>query len=448
MTVALAVACAEPPIADVAVTTMPGISPTLSEVSSSTTPPGSSDILLCDETGYPTAPDDWYRDTPIYVGNEMPVEEVQAYAGDLAGYENIWIDRDHHGWVTVGFVGGDVVTYQEMLESEFPGVGVVAVEMVHTSAELNQISSQLEGRLPEGMEVWGTYEARGVVEVFVGLLTPDRIAAAREAIGEDPACLTGQDPATTPLPGPQPEGGDGWDYLGETDFTFAEHPLVITEQAALVEMWEQTELAAGPPDIDFTVQIVVTSFVVHSGSCPVTRLDDVAFETDLIRAQIVHISDGRGCTDDGVPRTYFIALDRDRLPAPPFRIAGEGRQEAMVTVDLRDPGSVATPDDLTPFSPERPRVAEVPGYVEPGFPWPATFDLSCGTAHLGVINGVGWHRPDGRDDLPPEWVEATVDGLLDVELVMTEGPEPTLTVTAGGVNVSYLPGDEPETPCG
>ena len=44
--------------------------------------------------------------------------------------------------------------------------------------------------------------------------------------------------------------------------------------------------------------------------------------------------------------------------------------------------------------------------------------------------------------MPEEWEAAIVDGLLDLELMMTPGPEPTLTASAGGVDVVYLPGPE------
>src|SRR3546814_4631415 len=46
-----------------------------------------------------SAPEDWYRDEPVYGGNSMPVEEVRAWAVDQPGFEGIWIDRAHNGWV-------------------------------------------------------------------------------------------------------------------------------------------------------------------------------------------------------------------------------------------------------------------------------------------------------------------------------------------------------------
>jgi hypothetical protein len=49
--------------------------------------------------------------------------------------------------------------------------------------------------------------------------------------------------------------------------------------------------------------------------------------------------------------------------------------------------------------------------------------------------------------MPEEWKAATIDGLLDLELMMTPGPEPTLTASGGGVEVLYLPGPETQPGC-
>jgi hypothetical protein len=49
--------------------------------------------------------------------------------------------------------------------------------------------------------------------------------------------------------------------------------------------------------------------------------------------------------------------------------------------------------------------------------------------------------------VPEEWKAATVDGLLDLEMLMTPGPEPTLTASAGGVEILYLPGPPEEAIC-
>jgi hypothetical protein len=77
---------------------------------------------------------------------------------------------------------------------------------------------------------------------------------------------------------------------------------------------------------------------------------------------------------------------------------------------------------------------------------PITIDMTCGVDYLGVINGVGWYIA-GSADLPADWEEAAVDGLLDVELLLAEGPDPSLTVKAGDHEVLYLPGPDDGDPC-
>lgn len=408
-------------------------------------------LPMCEQVGYPTAPEDWYEDSPLYVGNEMPIEEVQAFASSLEGYENYWIDRDHNGWVTVGFVDADVAAHQAVLEEEFPDVGVVAVEMPYTYEELDRIRRRIAAALPEDIDASNMYEARGVVSVWVGRLTPDRIEVVEEIVGDDPACLEGMDPATTPEPGPQRQGGDGWVYLAVVDSMVRDRPTVVADAASLSQLWEELGADGPPPTVDFDVHIVVGFSVLYSGSCPETRFDDVVVEGDLVHPAISHISTEPACTDDGNPRTYLIGIERELLPPPPFRISYEKGTmlEVHVTADLRQPGSVPAPGEVVDVAAEPPRTATpTPILIETGFPWQLTIDVSCGIDYLGVINWVGWHIAEDAEGLPAEWEGATVDGLLDLELLMTEGPEPTLTATAGGHDVLFLPGPDEGDRCG
>ena len=114
-------------------------------------PPASSDVMAgaaepsiprCDEVPLIAADPALYRDTPIYVGNEMPVEEIQAWAAGKPGFESIWIDREHLGWITVAF-SRDADARQADLAREFPGVGVVAVHVAWTRAELEALQQRV-----------------------------------------------------------------------------------------------------------------------------------------------------------------------------------------------------------------------------------------------------------------------------------------------------------------
>lgn len=292
----------------------------------------------------PTAPEEWYRDTPIYVGNEMPIGRVQAFASDLEGYEKIWIDRDHNGWITVGFVGVDNLRpHQDALEAKFPDVGVVAVEMPYTCEQLDKIRQEIDKVLPDGMQAWNMREVEGVVEVWVGLLTPERISRVDEVAGDRPVCLAGEDPAPAPPPGPQPKGGDGWTFLAVVDSQLGDRPLFIADDDMLTTNWRRLGVADDPPE---------------------------------------NLSRGRGS---------------GHLPPPPVRVVTDPDTVLEITVhaDLREPGATPEPGEVKETSTRPPRTATTnPSIIETGFPWPGfTIDVSCGVGYLGVINSVGWHRP-------------------------------------------------------
>src|SRR5690606_15444201 len=68
--------------------------------------PGGDDadaLPRCDQVHEVSAPQAWYGDEPVYVGNEMPTEAVRAWAQQQPGFQDLWIDRDHNGWIAVGF---------------------------------------------------------------------------------------------------------------------------------------------------------------------------------------------------------------------------------------------------------------------------------------------------------------------------------------------------------
>jgi hypothetical protein len=384
----------------------------------------------------------------------MPIEAVRAFARNLDGFQDIWIDREHNGWIGVGFHDADVEAHQAKLEAEFPGVGLVAVEMPYTPDELAAVAGDLESRLSDGMEVAGVDEIRGYVEVFIGALTPESVAAASEAIGTAPACIAGIDPSIIPAPGPQSSGGEGWAYLGEADSMLdSELPRILADQGELATVWGQLGLEGRPAEVDFERQVALYLVIGHSGSCPETRLDDIVVEADLMYAVIpstTALTGGVACTADWVPRTYLVAVDRDRLPSPPFQLTAEKEYGARVevTADLRVPGSAPAAGEVSPAEvlPVR-EPTPMPYLIEPEFPWPLIIDPACGVDYLGPINDVHWHRAEGSG-MPEEWKAAVVDGLLDLDLMMTNGPEPTLTASAGGVEILYLPGSETETVCG
>ena len=100
-------------------------------------------VPRCEDLARLEAPVDWYRPQPVYVANEMPVDAVRAWAETRPGFQELWIDRDRQGWISVGFTDGVEARQAELLAA-FPDAGVVAVEVPHTAAELDAIQASLQ----------------------------------------------------------------------------------------------------------------------------------------------------------------------------------------------------------------------------------------------------------------------------------------------------------------
>lgn len=422
----------------------PDTQTTTSPASTEGTPADTTvEIPLCRDVEWITGPEEMYGDTPIYVGNEMPIEEVMTYAQGMDGFVEAWIDREHNGWINVGFAHTDIEAAQEELTTLFPDEGVVAVELPRDHAELEAIQRRVAASLPPEFDITGYHPLHGRVEVWVGILDAERIARVTAAVGDEPVCVDGQDPQTAVRPGPQPPEGDGWRYLGEFD-TATGLLHVVGDPDAYTALWGDLGGAGAAPEVDFEKQIVVGLEIGHSGSCPQTRLDGVEFSADAVTFEVNTVTEEMACTDDYNPRTYLVALDRDRLPEPPF---GIGRVDwpsgaGAVDDDLRIPGS--SPGTIGEAPPPEPQVG-IPGIIETGFPWTALIDLSCGIESIGEVNRVHWRT---EADTPDEWLAAAAEnGLIQVSILITEGPDPTLTLEAVGRSVEFLPGDPLPNPC-
>jgi len=165
-------------------------------------PVAEGSIPRCEDLSRISAPADWYRNSPIYVANEQPTEEIRAWAAGKPGFEEIWIDRDHLGWITVAF-SVDAEARQAELEELFPDVGAVAVGVDWTIAELEDLQRRVGEELGPLFPVssW-TSVTQGVIGIGVGVLEEERIAAFEERFAGEPICLEGADPAYVPAAGP------------------------------------------------------------------------------------------------------------------------------------------------------------------------------------------------------------------------------------------------------
>lgn len=412
--------------------------------------PATTSIPLCWEVPEISAPAELYRDSPIYVANEMPALEIKAWAEDKPGFEEIWIDRDHGGWVTVAF-STDASARQAELAEAFPGVGAVAVEVDWTMREMRDLQQRV-GEEPEPLfdVSTGISVQQGVVTIGIGVLDPERLAEIEARLGDEPICVEGTPPEQAPVDGPQQRAGDGWRLLadeqgvGETFRTG-----IASDEDSYRRLWERVGLTVERPSVDFESEIVIWFGAVYGSSCPEIRLDDVVIDLEpaLVHAEIVLLGGQRICTADAAPRAYVVALERSRLPSGPFAIQldaegppqGAPEERTIVEADLSVPGAVARPDQVhgDPSLPG-PNILGSGAIIEDGYPATYGFSTDCGIEWLGEINSVRW-RTDAAD-VPPAWASAVDDaGFLVVEVLLVTDPEPMLTAAANGHSVTYRP---------
>jgi hypothetical protein len=405
----------------------------------------------CDEVEPVALPPEHLRDEPIYVANEQPVEDLQRWADGQPGFAELWIDRDHLGWVVLAFTEG-VDERQAELAERFPDVGVVAVEVPRSFDELYELQRRVAndpGVQEAGFSTW-TDTSRGVVGVEVGALTDDRLARLEPFAGE-PLCVAGVDPAEVEPERDQPQAGEGWRLLADELVGETYRTGVAADQQGLERLWAEVGLSADLPAVDWETEVVVWFGAVYGSSCPELRLDHVVVDHDLalVYSRLVLEGSPRACTDDANPRAFVVAVEREVLPEAPFRVQlrredpypGTPGERTVVEVDLREPGAPLAPDASGPDpSLEEPQGTVVgPGdIVEPGYPASFRFHLHCGPEWLGPLNGVLW-RSEVTDTpaawravLGPDVEEAIVEVLLETD-------PPRLTATLAGHEVLYEP---------
>ncbi|MFA9446714.1 hypothetical protein [Egicoccus sp. AB-alg6-2] len=408
---------------------------------------GGAPVPSCDDVPAVQPPAEHLRDDPIYVGNEQPVEALGAWAHGRDGFEELWIDRDHLGWVVLGF-SDHAEAAQDELSAEFPGVGAVVVEVERTLDEL----LALQRRVHDLDVVGGSWASvqHGVVGLELGALTDDKIAAVQAAFGDQPVCITGTDPAVLPQPGPQAQAGPGWRLLADEVAGEPYRTGVAADPDGYERLWRAIGLPGQLPTVDFETEIVVWFGAVFSSSCPGLRFDGVVHtgEPPLLHAVIVDTDDAVACNADANPRAFVVAVERAALPDGPFAVQlgaqdpppGAPQERTLVDADLRSPGAPLPADAVGPdpalAAPAEPTVG--PGeHVEVGFPVGYRFNLHCGPQWLGPLNDVLWRT--GVTDTPQAWRDA-MDAHEEAVVEVIVGTEPpVLTATVAGHALTYHP---------
>lgn len=393
-------------------------------------------VPRCEEIDWISAPPERYRDSPIYVANEQPTEEILGWASGQPGFEELWIDRDHLGWITVAF-----------------NTDADARQVEWSLAQLEQLQGRIGDELDPlfGPSSWISVQ-QGVVGIGVGVLSDERLAAINERFGDQPICVEGTDPADAPAAGAQVPEGDGWRLLAdEQGVGQAYRTGIASDPASYRQLWAAVGLPGDPPAVDFESEVVIWFGAVYGSSCPDLRLDDVRVDLDraLVYAEIVLIDPPSACTADANPRAYVVALHRPKLPSGPFAIqlraddppAGAPEERTLVDIDLSEPGAVAEPGEVhgDPSLPE-PFVNESGVIVEPGFPAPYRLSVHCGIEWLGQVNDIAWRTDvpgDAVDFVPPEWQSAVRGESIDLSILLSTDPDPVIEATANGHTVVY-----------
>ncbi|MEM8747349.1 MAG: hypothetical protein AAGF91_11650, partial [Actinomycetota bacterium] len=291
-----------------------------------------------------------YRDEPTYVANEMPTDEVRAWAQRQPGFEELWIDRERRGWITVGFSEG-VDDRNRDLRTEFPDDGVVAVEVPFTSAELDRLADRaFDLARSADLPIGGSGNVpQGLVSISVGVLDDPTLEPFAELAGQ-PICFEGREPADAVQDGPQPTEGAGWRLLGSVRGGEVYRTGVATTHEQYERLWTISAVPGDAADVDLASEIVIWFGAVYGSSCPI-RLDDVVVDIEraVVHGDFVLPGNPTDCTDDANPEAYVVALDRSELPVGPFIVQlgaddpppGAPEERTVVAVDLSEPGSTA-----------------------------------------------------------------------------------------------------------
>jgi hypothetical protein len=418
-------------------------------------------IPPCDDVPHIAAAPALYRPEPIYVANEMPVDEVRAWALRKPGFEDIWIDRDHHGWITLAF-SRDAAVRQAELAQAFPGAGVVAVQVDWTMADLGALQAKVMEKGRPDVVGSGVSATQGVVTVDLGVLHPDKVARFAATFAGQRVCTEGIDPSDVPVDGPQLDRGVGWRLLVDADEVGGPYLTgIAADDDGLAALWLRIGLLSDPPAVDFRSEVAVWFGAVHGSSCPRLRFDGVGFDLDrsIVYSEITSFNTGL-CTADAIGHAYVVAIQRSMLPHGPFTIqlqreeppGGATEEKTVVDADLSGPGSTFGANQVHSAPPhEEPPRIESGGRIEPEYPWRYRLDVTCGIEWLGEVNDVWW-RADlvagAGSFVPPQWnALADPDGAVDLEIVLTIEPEPRIDATAGSRTVSYRPSTQAPVPC-
>ncbi len=402
----------------------------------------------CADTATIAADPALYRDQPQYGNATELVDAVRAWASERPGFEELWLDRDHHGWVTVGFHGADVAALQEQVADEFPGEGVVVVAVPYALADLQSLMDRV---MPALAAADATPTGGVALDVPRGRLSVHGVPASAQAedalrqFAGEPLCVDVVDPASFVPEGDQPASGDGWRLLGHQQGAGEAYRTgVATTDDQLASLWTEAGLEDGPPDVDWPSEVVVWFGAVYGSSCPV-RLDGVVVRGATVHGEIVVPGSGpfSACTEDANPHSFVVAIDRALLPTGPFVVqldadgppSGVPQERTVVDVDLSTPGATATDGQihLDPDAgpPEAALLADGDARIpEAGARYVWRPRPECRGVVVGPFAGTLWRLADGE----AEWTEQ--EGQ---ELRVSPIDDDALVLSSPGMDYLFVP---------
>ena len=280
---------------------------------------------------------------PFLGAPEGAPPEAGTQAAELASahsdvFAGVWWDGRAAEFV---FASVDIDRARALVAEQLPAELRYRIEAVARSAsQLDALQQRAIGLQQQqiadstSQRVWDA-----VLEINLRIMDQPSVQAVETVFADslDSVCVTGADPATVPVDGPQPTSGDGWRLLADADRhgePYAVHTAV--NQAEYESLWASLSLDGTPPTVDFTGEIVVHFGAVYGSSCPEIRLDGVDFDTaqSVVSPHVVLRGGNRDCTADALPRAYVVAVDRAHLPALPFTLRVSdcgGCQQDLVT---------------------------------------------------------------------------------------------------------------------
>ncbi len=421
--------------------------PSTSGIAGATTS-GYAGFPSCVDAAMITADAALYRDEPQYGNATELVDAVHAWASGQTGFEELWLDREHNGWVTVGFHGADldVAALQEQVAQEFPGDGVVVVAVPYT---LDDLQSLMDRVMPALAADDATPTGGVGLDVPRGLMSVSGVPASTEAeqalrqFAGEPLCVDAVDPSAFVPEGDQPTEGEGWRLLGHAEGAgeATAHGVATTDEQP--QPCGRTRISA------------VTRRTWTGGprsSCGSARSTAAAARCGwtgswwTARRCTARSIPGSGpdsaCTGDANPHSFVVAVERALLPAGPFVVQldaddpppGAPEERTMVDVDLSAPGSQAADAQLHGDPQAGPRPGPLVEDGHQGLPangsryvW--TPRPQCSGVVIGPIDATLWRLADGE----AQWAE--VDGQ---ELSIHPIDDEAMVLSSPGIDYLFV----------